>query len=49
MAKEVILSPYAQRVKKYYDLDIWRYEHVENAYNEGKLTEEEFREITQKN
>lgn len=46
---EVILSPYAQRVKKYYDLGIWHYEQVEDAYNIGKLTEEEFKEITQAN
>lgn len=43
------LSPFAQKVKTWYDMGLWTYDMVENAYKKGKITLEEFKEITQAN
>lgn len=38
-----------EKVKKYYDELLWNEEMVHNAVIKGWITEEEFREITQRN
>lgn len=47
--KEVILSPLAKKIKIFYDKGLYTYAQVEDFYTKGKITEEEFREITQAN
>lgn len=38
-----------EKIKRWYEEGYWTYEMVENAYKKGKITEDEFREITQAN
>lgn len=42
-------SPMYEQIKKWYEMGLWNYAMVEQAYQKGKITEEEFREITQAN
>lgn len=34
------------KIKRYYDMGLWNTKMVENAVKKGKITEEEFYEIT---
>lgn len=40
------MSKFAEKVKKYYDSGIWTIKMVRDAVVKGKITVEEFREIT---
>lgn len=40
------MSRFAEKVRAWYQAGIWTLEMVENAVRKGKLTEEEFKEIT---
>lgn len=42
-------SELAKRIKNYYDKGIYTYAQVEVFYTKGKITEEEFKWITQSN
>ena len=45
----VEMSNFATKIKLFYDKGLYTYEQVEVFYKKGKITEEEFREITQSN
>jgi uncharacterized XkdX family phage protein len=40
------MSKFANKVKYYYDAGFWNKKMVRNAVIKGKITEEEFKEIT---
>lgn len=43
------MSPLAKKIKTFYDKGLYTYAQVEEFYKKGKITEEEFKEITQAN
>ena len=40
------MSKFAKKIKYYYDYGFWNKAMVRNAVVKGKITEEEFKEIT---
>ena len=42
------MSAFAEKVKKYYELDLWSIERVKNAVDKGAITSEEYAAITGK-
>lgn len=47
-SKQVEHSPKFDKVKAYYDNDLWKISRVRKAVVDGWITEEEFKEITGK-
>lgn len=43
------MSKLAEKIKNFYDKGLYTYEQVEEFYKKGKITEYEFKEITQAN
>ena len=41
----MIMSSFAERVKRYYDAGVWNDEMVRNAHARGRSTEDEMRVI----
>lgn len=40
------MSKFAQKVKRYYDADLWTRSMVMDAHEKGRLTAEEYEQIT---